>query len=332
MTETENRIVRVKGLGGPEVLRIDQELPSPPADDEVSIRVRAIGLNRADVMFRRGTYLQKPVFPSRLGFEAAGEVIATGGSVQRFRPGDRVSVIPGAPLAAHGTCADWVNIPASHVIPSSKGLDDQRAAALLMSYLTPYGALVEIRRLARGQWIVITAANSTVGLAAIDIARAIGARPIATVLGEALREPMLHAGAEAVIVIDREDLGERLQEIAPEGIHAAFDAVGGPHVETLAQALRPHGTIVIHGALSPEPTPFPLKTALRKSLSLRGYLYTEVTEAPDVLARAREFLERGIAAGAISPRIDRTYDLNDIVEAHRYLETGTQFGKIVVTT
>lgn len=329
---TSDRVVRFHGIGGPEVLRIDRLPAEPPAPGEIGIRVHAVGLNRADVMFRRNTYIEKPVLPSRLGFEAVGRVTALGGGIEGFAIGQRVTVVPGAPLGAHGTCADWVNVPAARVLPCPDGLSDLQAAALWMSYGTPYGALLEVCGLRAGQRVLITAANSTVGLAAIQIARAAGAVPICTVLTENLRRPVLEAGAEAVIVMESESLAEGLTAAAPEGIDAAFDAVGGPQVAEIAEAVQPRGTIVIHGALSPEPTPFPLKIALRKNLSLRGYYYTEVTDDPAALARAQDFLAGGIAAGIIAPRIDRSFTLDQIADAHAYLESGQQFGKVVVLT
>lgn len=330
--KTGDRIVRVHAIGGPDVLRIDRIPVLPPSPGEVGIQVHAIGLNRADVMFRRNTYIEKPVLPSRLGFEAVGTVTALGEGVEGFCIGQRVSVVPGAPLGAHGVCADWVNVPVARVISCPEGLSDVQAAALWMSYGTAYGALIEVCRIGKGQVVLITAANSTVGLAAIQIVRAVGAIPVCTVLTESLRRPVVEAGAEAVIVVESEDLAQGLAAAAPNGLDATFDAVGGPQVADIAEATRPRGTIVIHGALSNEPTPFPLKAALRKNLSLRGYYYTEVMDDPAALSRAQSFLSDGITAGAIAPRIDRTFMLDEIAEAHAYLESGQHFGKVVVLT
>lgn len=327
-----DRVVRVHAIGGPDVLRIDRMPALPPGPGEVGIQVHAIGLNRADVMFRRNTYIEKPALPSRLGFEAVGTVTALGAGVDGCSIGQRVNVVPGAPLGAHGTCADWVNVPAARVISCPEGLSDVQAAALWMSYGTPYGALIEVCRISKGQVVLITAANSTVGLAAIQIARAAGAIPICTVLTESLRRPVEEAGAEAVIVMESEGLAQGLAAAAPNGIDAAFDAVGGPQVADIAEATRPRGTIVIHGALSNEPTPFPLKLALRKNLSLRGYYYTEVMDDAAALLRAQSFFADGITAGIIAPRIDRSFMLDEIVEAHAYLESGRHFGKVVILT
>ncbi|MDF3607870.1 zinc-dependent alcohol dehydrogenase family protein [Paracoccus sp. DMF-8] len=313
---TGDRVVRAHAIGGPEVLRIDHLPPVPPGPGEVGLRIAAIGLNRADAMFRRNTYIEKPDLPSRLGFEAVGRITALGAGVTGLHPGQRVNVVPGAALGPHGVCADWANVPASRILPCPEGLDDPQAAALWMSYGTPYGALIEVGGLTAGQRVLITAANTTVGLAAIQIARMVGAIPIATVLSESLHQPMLDAGAEGVIVAAREDLATGLARIAPEGVDLAFDAVGGPQVTEIATAMRPFGTIIIHGALSPDPTPFPLKIALRKNIALRGCYYTSVTDDAAAPARAQGFLSAGIATGRIVPRIDRSFPLDQIQQAH----------------
>lgn len=327
-----DRVVRIHAIGGPEVLRIDHLPVAPPQPGEIGVQVLAVGLNRADVMFRRNTYIEKPVLPSRLGFEAVGRVTALGAGTKGFRVGQRVNIIPGAPLGSHGVCADWVNVPENRVVLVPDGLNNQQAAALWMSYGTPYGALIEVCGLRKDQRVLITAANTTVGLAAIQIARAAGAIPIGTVLKESMRLPVQEAGAESVIVMENTDFSQGLAQAAPNGIDAAFDAVGGPDVTHIAEAMRERGTIVIHGALSNEPTPFPLKIALRKNLSLRGYYYTTITDDPAAMVRAQRFLADGISARIIVPKIDRSFMLDDIVEAHAYLESGAQFGKVVVLT
>ena len=137
--EKLHRVVRFHELGGSEVLQIEQQPPVPPQADEVQLRIQAIALNRADAMFRRGTYLEKATFPARTGFEAAGIVTAIGPDVVGFAPGDRVNVIPGASVARYGTAADWLTIPSRHLVLQPAGLSDQQAAALWMGFVTAYG-------------------------------------------------------------------------------------------------------------------------------------------------------------------------------------------------
>ncbi len=157
-----SRVVRFHSLGGPDVLRLEErEVPEPGAG-EVLINVEAIGLNRADVMFRTGRYLEKATFPSQMGFEASGTVLALGSGVEGVRVGDAVGVLPGFDLSKYGTYADHAVIPQAHVLPQPQGLTSAQAAGLWMAYLTAYGGLIEAGRLTAGDWVVISAASSSV--------------------------------------------------------------------------------------------------------------------------------------------------------------------------
>ena len=325
-----SRVVRFYRLGGPEVLQIEtRDIPRPEAD-EVLIKVDAIGLNRADVMLRRGQYLEKATFPSQLGFEAAGTVVECGAAVHGFQEGDSVGTLPGFNLSRYGVYADHIVMPASHVITQPKGLEPTHSAALWMAYLTAYGGLISAGGLQAGEVVLISAATSSVGLAAIQIAKHAGAHPIATTLNRDHHDAILAAGAVAAIATEDESLTERLAELPYGKLHCVFDAVGGSQVLALAEAMAPYGRMVIHGALSPEPTPFPLKLAIKNSLMLRGYVYTEVTQNPTVLQQAQRFIAEGVAAGTLKPHIDREFSLNEVVQAHQYLESNQQFGKVVM--
>src|SRR3546814_235045 len=327
-----SRVVRFYSLGGPDVLRLEERVIPEPGAGEVLIKVEAIGLNRADVMFRTGRYLQKATLPSQMGFEASGTVLATGPGVEGIHVGDAIGVLPGFDTSKYGTYADHAIIPQAYVLPQPPGLTNIQAAGLWMAYLTAYGGLIEAGRVASGGWVAISAASSSVGLAAIQIARQAGARPIATTLTSAKRDALMQAGAYAVIATQEEPLGQRLQEHTDGKLNCVFDAVGGPQIIELAEAMAPTGHLVIHGALSSEDTPFPLKLALKKSLTFRGYVYTEVTKNPDCLARAQDFIAQGIAAGTLRPHIDKTFSLDAVIDAHSHLESNQQFGKVVLTT
>lgn len=327
-----SRVVRFHSLGGPDVLCLETREVPEPGDGEVLIKVAAIGMNRADVMFRTGRYLEKASFPSQMGFEASGIVLATGRGADGISNGDAVGVLPGFNISQYGTYADHAIVPCAYVLHQPQGLTNIQAAGLWMAYLTAYGGLIEAGHLTAGDWVAISAASSSVGLAAIQIARQAGAYPIATTLTSDKRDALMDAGAHAVIATQEEPLKQRLQEHTGGMLNCVFDAVGGPQVVDLAEAMAPEGNMVIHGALSPEDTPFPLKLALRKSLAFRGYVYTEVTKNPERLARAQDFIAQGIASGTLRPHIDRTFSLDEVVDAHRYLESNQQFGKVVLTT
>jgi NADPH:quinone reductase len=327
-----SRIVRFHRTGGPEVLQFDELDIGPPKVGEVRIRVRALGLNRAEAMFRSGAYFEAPKLPARLGWEAAGEIEAIGPGVTGFSVGDAVSTLPAFSMNQYGVYGDVAIVPARAVTKHPAGLSWSEAATIWMQYLTAYGALVEIAPLAEGDVVLITAASSSVGLAAIQIANSLGAIAIAITRTGAKREALLKAGAHHVIATHEQDLTQEVMRLTEnKGARVAFDAVAGRGLESLAAAVGNGGTIFEYGALAPEPTPFPLFLALAKSLVIRGYNSISIVGNPESLERGKRFVVAGLAAGRLKPVIARTFPLAEIVEAHRYLESNQQIGKIVVT-
>ena len=326
------KVVRFHECGGPEVLQIEDLPPREPGPGEVRLRVEAIGLNRAEAMFRSGQYLEPPKPPARIGYEAAGVVDAVGSGVDAFQPGDAVSVVPAFSMNEYGVYGEQAVVPARAVVKTPPGLSSIEAAALWMQYLTAYGALIDIGGLTAGDVVIIPAASSSVGLAAIQIARMVGATAIATTRTGAKKQALLDAGAPHVVATEEEDLVAEVMRISGgEGARIVFDPVAGPYVETLASATAKGGTIFLYGILSLQPTPFPLFKALINGLTLRGYTLFEITLDPARLSRGVAFVKDGLAEGALKPVIAKTFPLDQIVEAHRYMESNQQIGKIVVT-
>ncbi|MGX1549144.1 TniQ family protein [Streptomyces adustus] len=323
--------VQFDAIGGPEVL-ILRKVPTPvPGAGEVLIRVDAIGLNRAEIMYREGRYFYQPSFPSTLGYEAAGAVEAVGEDVTGFAAGDSVGVVPAFLQTDYGTYGDLVLVPASSVVPRPTGIDPIKASAVWMAYLTAYGALAENGFVRPGDHVLITAASSSVGLAAIQTAHRIGAIPIATTRRADKKQALLDAGATHVIVTDDEDLPARIKEITGgEGVRLAFDPIAGPGVNTIAQGIAPGGSLVVYGALDPRPTPLPNAQSF-PALTTRTYTLFEITTDAERLRRGVAFVNAGLSDGSFDPVIDRVFDLSDIVEAHRHMASNTQIGKIVVT-
>ena len=205
-----SRIVRFHQTGGPEVLQIeDVEVPAPKAG-EVRIAVKALGLNRAEAMFRSGHYLEQPKFPARLGYEAAGTVEALGEGVTGFQVGDAVSTVPGFSQNDHGVYGEVAVVPARVVVKHPASLSWEQAASVWMQYATAYGALIEIAKLTAGDTLLIPAASSSVGLASIQIANHVGATPVALTRGSSKKQALLDAGAAHVIATEEEDLVARV--------------------------------------------------------------------------------------------------------------------------
>jgi NADPH:quinone reductase-like Zn-dependent oxidoreductase len=326
------KIVRFHETGGPEVLKLEELPLAEPGKGEVRIKVEAIGLNRAEVMFRKGQYLETPEFPSRLGYEAAGIVDAVGPDVTEFQIGDRVSTIPSFPMGQYGVYGESAIVPASAATKYPDALTAIEGAAIWMQYMTAFGALIEYGNLKQGDAVLITAGSSSVGIAAIQITKAEGALAIATTRGADKKAFLLVAGADHVIVTDEEDLVEKGMSITSgKGVRLVFDPVAGPLLEQLAAVTAPGGIIFEYGALAPHPTPFPLFPALAKGLTIRGYTLFEIVKNPEMLKRGKEYIYKGLESGSLKPIIDRTFPLAEIAEAHRYMVSNQQKGKIVVT-
>jgi NADPH:quinone reductase-like Zn-dependent oxidoreductase len=203
-----------------------------------------------------------------------------------------------------------------------------------MAYLTAYGALIDIVQLARADAVVITAASSSVGLAAIQIANSVGAVPIAATRTEAKRAGLQEAGAAHVVTTATQDLAAEVMRITDgRGARLVFDPVSGPGIAALAPALGRQGMLVLYGNLSGQghQTPFPFGLAVGKGLSVRGYLVFEIIHDPSRLARADAFIREGLRKGTLRPKIARVFAFDQIAEAHRYLESNQQLGKVVVT-
>ncbi|MDT0319453.1 zinc-dependent alcohol dehydrogenase family protein [Streptomyces millisiae] len=333
MTATA-RTVRFHELGGPEVLRVEDVPLGDPGPGELAIRVDAIGLNRAEALFRAGHYIEDVrEFPARLGYEAAGVVEAVGAGVTGFEAGQAVSVVPAFSLNDYGVYAERALVPAAAVLPRAAGIDAVQGAAVWMPYVTAYGALVEVGGMRAGDTVLLTAATSSVGLAAIQLALRVGAVPIATTRTPAKRAALLEAGAAEVIVTGEEDVVARVTELTGgRGAEFVFDAVAGPGVVGLARVVAPGGTLFLYGALSGEPTPYPGFQLGMPALNIRTYTLHETTRDAERLRRAEAFVTSGLRTGAFRPVVDRVFHgLDQIVEAHRYLEASAQVGKIVLT-
>ena len=308
---------------------MDEREPGPR---ELRIRVAAIGLNRADIQFRRGEYIEPPRFPSRLGYEAAGVVEATGRADCGFNVGDRVSVLPAFSLNDYGTYGETAILPVHAVTTYPRALDAESAAGLWMSYLTAYGGLIENPGLAKGAWVLITAATGGVGNAAIQISKAAGARVIATTRQREKVEKLSSLGAEHVIDTSQEDLVTKVRSITGgHGADIIFDPLAGSTAQALAEVAAQGGVITIYGYFAGITTPLPLIPFLLKGLAFRSFNIFRLTADAERLSRAKRYITDGVERGTFRVAIDRLFRFEEIVRAHEYVEGNFQNGKVVVT-
>ncbi|GAC1425946.1 MAG: zinc-dependent alcohol dehydrogenase family protein [Acidobacteriaceae bacterium] len=329
---TTARFVRFHQTGEPEVLQLES-LPIPePAVGEVRIRVKAIGLNRAESMFRKGQYLYNPKLPSLLGYEASGIVEAVGPGGDTSLVGKTVSTVPAFHADQYGVYGEVAIVPQHAVAGYPASFSYEQGTSIWMQYLTAYGALVHIGKVTAGDFVLITAASSSVGLAAIETTRAEGGTSIAVTRTAKKKAELLALGADHVIVSAEEDLAARVAEITGgKGARIIFDPIAGSGIEALATVAAQGGIIIEYGMLSGEPTPFPFFPAMTKGLSVRAYTLFEINSDPALSGPARQYVLRNLQSGAFVPRIAKTFTLDQIVEAHRYMESNAQIGKIVVT-
>jgi NADPH:quinone reductase-like Zn-dependent oxidoreductase len=325
------KVVRVHELGGPDVLRFEEMEIGAPGAGEVRIRVEAVGLNRSEAMFRAGRYPTKPQLPTLIGYEGCGIIEAIGEGVDGFTVDQRVCVLPMFRLGHYGLWAEQAIVPSSCLLPCPDFLSPVEAAAIWMQYMTAF-AIIEVAEIGIGDAVIIRAASSSVGLAAIQLANWAGAISIAATRTSAKTDALKALGAAHVVATEEADLVAEVMRITDgKGAQVAFDPVGGPYVETLATALGERGILFIYGGLSEQPTPYPHWQAAFKGLSLRGWVASEIWNNPQRYKRAQQAILKGLELGHLKPVIAETFPFSEIAQANRYLESNQQIGKIVVT-
>jgi NADPH:quinone reductase-like Zn-dependent oxidoreductase len=327
-----SRLVKFAKAGGPEVLEfIETQVPAP-GPREVRINVKAIGLNRAESMWRKDKYVEPVKYPASLGYEAAGVVDAVGKDVTGVTVSDVVSTIPAFSLNQYFTYGEVINAPDFAVVKHPKSLSFTEAASIWMMFITAYGALIVDAKVTKGDFVIIPAASSSVGLAAIQLANYAGATPVALTRTPAKRKRLLEAGAAHVIVTEETEMVQEVMRITDgKGARVAFDPVGGPHFPKLISALAYEGIVYIYGDLTEGDTPIPVLEMISKMPSVKGYSLRSITGEESRRKAAVQYILKGLQTGALKPLIDRTFRFDEMVEAHRYMENNSQFGKIVVT-
>ncbi len=324
------KAIRFTQLGGPEVLHMENLPGRQPGPGEVLLKVEAVVLNRAESMYYHGFYLEQVNLPSGLGYEAVGKVIAVGPEVDSALIGKRFGTIPGYSMNQYPVLAEEAVVSASVLAAVPKSFSAVEGAAVWMQYCTAYGALVPFGKVAAGDFVIITAASSSVGLAAIQIVKAQGGISIATTRTSAKKDQLIALGADHVIVTEKEDLVARVQSITGgKGARVVFDPVGGDYINTLAQATANGGTIFLYGMLSGKPTPFPM-AAFGRTIGMFGYTFGELRGTPE-WETMKKYIYNRLADGYFKPKIARTFPFDQTVDAYRYLESNQQIGKVVIT-
>jgi NADPH:quinone reductase-like Zn-dependent oxidoreductase len=327
------RAVVFTGTGEPSILRLVDVPAREPEAGEARIRVTSCGLNRADANYRRGRYLVRSPGESRSGFEGAGIVEAVGPGVSTVRAGDRVGVLPSSfDVVTEGASAETMTVSEAILVRTPASVSDRDAGAIWMQYLTAWGALVEIAHIGPGDFVVIPAASSSVGIAAIQLCNAYGARAIATTTSASKVEALRRFGPFAIVDTKSEPYVERVKALTEgRGARVIFDPIYGPIVNDHIRIACREAIVFVYGALDARPLELGLGGMLRKQIRLQGYTLGPLFSDPAARARAVDGITQHLERGDFAPVIDSYFRLDQIQDAHRRLESNEQIGKVVVT-
>lgn len=322
MNQTMTAIAIEGGKGPPEALKAVQ-IPRPePADGQILIQVRAAGVNRPDIAQRLGGYPPPPGAPDTMGLEVAGEVIVGGG---RWKAGDKVVALLGG-----GGYAEYAVVDARHALPMPAGLDFTAAAGLPETVFTVYANVFEHGALKAGETLLVHGATSGIGTTAIQMAKAAGAKVIATARGADKAAQALKLGADIAVDTTTEDFAEVAQREG--GVDVVLDMVGGDYFAKDLAAIRTGGRIVFIAAQAGPKVELHIGLLMMKRGVLTGS--TLRPRAPDEKARLAAEVERvvwpWIAAGQVKPLVDKTFPLTEAGAAHAHLESGGHVGKIIL--
>ncbi|HET9160818.1 MAG TPA: NAD(P)H-quinone oxidoreductase [Caulobacteraceae bacterium] len=319
--------IAVEGDKGPASALIPVEIETPtPKAGEILIRVRAAGVNRPDLLQRLGAYPPPPGAPSTLGLEVAGDVAALGAGAERWKVGDQVVALLGG-----GGYAQYAVVDARHALPIPKGLTLEQAAGLPETVFTVYVNVFEHGALKAGETLMIHGATSGIGVTAIQMAKAAGAKVIATGRGADKAKAAMELGADVAIDVTANNFAEAAQEAG--GVDVVLDMVGGPYLAQNLDCLNYRGRIVYIASLGGGTIEVPVFRIMQKQAVLTGS--TLRPRSADEKARIAGAVEKTvwpwIEAGQVKAVVDSTFPLREAAAAHAHLEAGAHVGKIVLT-
>ncbi len=301
------RAILCKELGPANTLVID-DIPSPePGKGQVKVRVKAAGLNFPDTLIIEGKYQIKPELPFSPGGEMAGEVLAVGEGVQRFKPGQRVMGLTG-----YGAFAEEILVPENQLIPVPDGMNDHTAAAFSMVYGTSYHALKQRANIQPGETLLVLGASGGVGLAAVELGKAMGATVIACASSEEKLAVAKEAGADDLINYAEEDLKDALKQRYPKGVDVIYDPVGDKFTEAAIRNMAWNGRLLIVGFAAGDIPKIPANLALLKGCSIVGVFWGAFTQKePQTNIQNIMELMQLFNQGKINPRISQVFPFED---------------------
>jgi len=320
------RAILCKELGPANTLVID-DIPSPePGKGQVKVRVKAAGLNFPDTLIIEGKYQIKPELPFSPGGEMAGEVLEVGEGVKNFKPGQRIMGLTG-----YGAFAEEILVPENRLIPVPDGMDDHTAAAFSMVYGTSYHALKQRANIQPGETLLVLGASGGVGLAAVELGKAMGANVIACASSDEKLEVAREAGADDLINYADEDLKEALKKRYPKGVDVIYDPVGDKFTEAALRNMAWNGRLLVVGFAAGDIPKIPANLALLKGCSIVGVFWGAFTQQePKVNMQNIMELFQLFGQGKLKPRISQVFKFEEYEQALAALTSRTAKGKVVL--
>lgn len=322
--------ITLDGFGGPEVLRWAEVEDPRLAPGEVLIEIVAAGVNRADVLQREGNYPPPAGAPPYPGLEVSGRIAALGAGISGLSVGDAVCALVGG-----GGYAERVAVPKAQVLPVPSGVDIADAASLPEAACTVTLGLFTLAQLRPGESVFVNGGSSGIGTMAIQLAKAAGAHVFATAGTPQKLEQCRALGADVCINYRSEDFAARISaETAGTGVDVIVDLVGGAALDGNIRSLATKGRLVAVGIISGQVGRLDLIELItrRRSILTLSLRRMTPTEKADVVRSVREHVWPLVEAGKVRPVVDRRIPLRDAAEAHRAMEAGEHFGKIVLVT
>jgi NADPH2:quinone reductase len=321
------RVAQFSEFGGPQALRLEEVAAPSPGPGDVLIKVTAVGLNFFDTLVLRNKYQVSPPLPYSPGAEIAGVVQEVGANVPDLRPGQRVA----AYIGGNG-CRELIVTKAANVVPIPDRVSDEVAAGITITYGTALHGLQDRAALRRGETVAVLGAAGGAGLAAIEIAKLMGARAIAVASsGDKLALARKH-GADEGINYEEEDLKARLKQLtAPRGVDVLYDTVGGAHAEPAVRAMAWEGRYLVVGFAAGSIPRIPLNLVMLKGCAIIGVFWTAFVERYPEKHRANMAkLLDWCAEGQISPHIHASFALIETAKALSLIEGRQVTGKVIV--
>lgn len=329
MTATHRRVL-CPSLDGPRALTLAEVESRPPGPGELRLAMRACGVNFPDLLMTEGKYQFKPDLPFCPGLEAAGVILEIGEGVADWRVGDRVIARTGP---FHPGFSEEIVLPAANLLPVPPGLSDAQAASLHVAYWTALHSLADRGRLRHGETLVVHGAAGGVGLAAVQVGLALGARVIATAGSAEKLDHLKREGVHATVDYTRDDMRLAIKDLTGgRGADVILDPVGGPVFEPSLRALAPEGRLLVVGFAAGSHGHAPANIALIKEIEVIGVRAGEFSRRhPEAIPAGHRRLTRWIDEGRVAPRVHAAFPLSRAAEALEALRDRTVIGKVVVT-